>query len=100
MFRTTEEAEHMMRELRALENAGQAMSVTGLSGEALRKQVPLASQAITAALNINGQRFVDPGRFVHALGQAAGAIGEQDEAARCAQFLADSDPEAVRHLTA
>jgi hypothetical protein len=38
-------------------------------------------------------------RALHALGQAAGAIGEQDEAARCAQFLADSDPEAVQHLT-
>ena len=60
----------MVRELRALENAGQTMSVTGLAGEALREQVPLASPAITAALSINGQRFVDPGRFVHALGQA------------------------------
>lgn len=38
-------------------------------------------------------------RALHALGQAAGAIGEQDEAARCAQFLADSDPEAVVALT-
>ncbi|HEY2273639.1 MAG TPA: DUF3151 domain-containing protein [Jatrophihabitantaceae bacterium] len=38
-------------------------------------------------------------RALHALGQAAGAIGEQDEAARCAQFLADSDPEAVQYLT-
>jgi D-amino-acid dehydrogenase len=70
VFPTTEEAEHMMRELRALENAGQTMSVTALAGEALREQVPLASPVITAALNINGQRFVDPGRFVHALGQA------------------------------
>jgi hypothetical protein len=39
-------------------------------------------------------------RALHALGQAAAAIGEQDEAARCAQFLADSDPEAVQHLSA
>jgi hypothetical protein len=39
-------------------------------------------------------------RALHALGQAAGAIGEQDEAARCAQFLADSDPDAVRYLAA
>jgi D-amino-acid dehydrogenase len=70
VFRTTEEAEQMMRELRVLENAGQTMSVTALAGEALHEQVPLASPAITAALNINGQRFVDPGRFVHALGQA------------------------------
>ena len=70
LFRSTEQAEHMMRELSALENAGQTISVTGLAGEALCEQVPLASPAITAALSINGQRFVDPGRFVQALGQA------------------------------
>jgi D-amino-acid dehydrogenase len=70
LFRSTKQAERMMRELRALETAGQTMSVTGLAGEALREQVPLASPAITAALSINDQRFVDPGRFVHALGQA------------------------------
>ena len=37
-------------------------------------------------------------RALHALGQAAGAIGEQDEAARCAQFLTDSDPAAAASL--
>jgi uncharacterized protein DUF3151 len=37
-------------------------------------------------------------RALHALGQAAAAIGEQDEADRCAHFLADSDPEAVTAL--
>lgn len=37
-------------------------------------------------------------RALHALGQAAAAIGEQDEAARCAQLLADSDPEAAAAL--
>src|SRR5690349_3180517 len=66
LFRTTDEADKMMREFRQLEKAGQAMDVTGLSGEALRDHVPLASRAITAGLNINGQRFVDPGRFVRA----------------------------------
>ncbi|KUH80117.1 MULTISPECIES: FAD-dependent oxidoreductase [unclassified Mycobacterium] len=69
VFRNTEDAENMMRELRALERAGQKLFVTGLSGEALREQVPLASPAITAGININGQRFVDPGRFVQALGR-------------------------------
>jgi hypothetical protein len=38
-------------------------------------------------------------RALHALGAAAGAIGEDDEAARCAQFLADSDPAAVSALS-
>jgi hypothetical protein len=37
-------------------------------------------------------------RAVHALGRAAADIGEDAEAARCAQLLSDSDPEAVRHL--
>jgi Protein of unknown function (DUF3151) len=37
-------------------------------------------------------------RALHALGQAAAAIGEQDEAARCAQLLTDSDPEATAAL--
>jgi hypothetical protein len=33
-------------------------------------------------------------RAVHALGRSAAAINETDEAARCAQLLADSDPDA------
>lgn len=37
-------------------------------------------------------------RSLHALGQAAAAIGEVDEAARCAQFLRDSSPAAVAEL--
>jgi Protein of unknown function (DUF3151) len=37
-------------------------------------------------------------RALHSLGQAAAAIGEQDEAERCAQFLDDSDPAATAAL--
>jgi hypothetical protein len=37
-------------------------------------------------------------RALHALGQAAGEIGEADEAERCATFLRDSDPAAARAL--
>jgi hypothetical protein len=38
-------------------------------------------------------------RCLWALGQAAGTIGEADEAARCAQFLRDSDPAAADALS-
>ena len=38
-------------------------------------------------------------RSLNALSQAAAAIGEADEAARCAQFLRDSDPAAVDALS-
>jgi Protein of unknown function (DUF3151) len=37
-------------------------------------------------------------RCLHALGQAAGAIGEDDEAERCAQFLRDSSATAAAEL--
>ncbi|SHG26349.1 Protein of unknown function [Jatrophihabitans endophyticus] len=37
-------------------------------------------------------------RAIHLLGRAAGEIGETDEAQRCAQLLADSDPDAVTAL--
>jgi len=37
-------------------------------------------------------------RSVHVLGHAAASIGEEAEAERCAQLLADSDPEAVQRL--
>ncbi len=37
-------------------------------------------------------------RALHALGQAAGAIGEDDEAERCAQFLRESSATAAAEL--
>jgi Protein of unknown function (DUF3151) len=37
-------------------------------------------------------------RSLHALGQAAAAIGEDDEAARCAEFLRDSSAQAAATL--
>jgi hypothetical protein len=38
-------------------------------------------------------------RCLHALGRAAAAIGENDEATRCKDFLHDSDPAAVEALS-
>ena len=37
-------------------------------------------------------------RSLHALGRAAGAIGENDEAERCLTFLAETSPEAAAAL--
>jgi D-amino-acid dehydrogenase len=70
VFRSADAAERMLGRLRQLENAGQTIYVTALSGEALREQVPLTSAAVTAGLSINAQRFVDPRRFVEAVGRS------------------------------
>jgi D-amino-acid dehydrogenase len=75
VFRATRRAQHLLDELGRLEDAGQSLFVTGLAGEALREQVPLASPVITAGLNIEHQRYVDPGRFVQALAASVVARG-------------------------
>jgi D-amino-acid dehydrogenase len=70
LFRTSAEAEHLLEQLRRLRDAGQPSSSAELTGAALREQVPLASSAVTVGVRIDGQRFVDPGRFVQALGRS------------------------------
>jgi D-amino-acid dehydrogenase len=70
VFHTSQQAEHLLDGLQRMRDAGQPISTTELTGAALREQVPLASSAVTAGVQINGQRFVDPGQFVQALGRS------------------------------
>src|ERR1700722_13093222 len=67
LFRSSADAEHLLDQLQHLQDAGQPSSTTELTAAELREQVPLASSAVAVGVRINGQRFVDPGRFVHAL---------------------------------
>jgi D-amino-acid dehydrogenase len=70
LFHTSAEAEHLLEQLQRLHDAGQPSSTTELTGAELLEQVPLASSGVAVGVRINGQRFVDPGRFVQALGRA------------------------------
>jgi D-amino-acid dehydrogenase len=70
LFRSSADAEHLLEQLQRLEKAGQPSSTTELTSAELREQVPLASSAVAVGIRINGQRFVDPGRFVQALGRS------------------------------
>lgn len=74
-FATPRQARGLLRELRRLATAGQAVEHTELTGDELRELVPLASPALTAGVRIDGQRHVDPGGFVQALGRAVVARG-------------------------
>jgi len=88
-----------------------------LAEDALQRQVQVEAYAYARtgyhrgldALRRNGWKGAGPIPWSHepnrgflralsALGRAADAIGETDEAERCAQFLADSDPAAVDAL--
>ena len=70
LFHTSADAEHLLEQLQRLRDAGQPSSTTELTGAELREQVPLASREVAVGVRINGQRFVDPGRFVQALARS------------------------------
>ncbi|MDT5050627.1 MAG: D-amino-acid dehydrogenase [Mycobacterium sp.] len=67
LFRSSADVEHLLEQLQRLRDAGQPSSTTELTGAELREQVPLASRGVAVGVRINGQRFVNPGRFVQAL---------------------------------
>jgi D-amino-acid dehydrogenase len=75
LFRTADDAARHLAGLRRFEDAGQPVSVTELTGAVVREQVPLASEVSGAAIQVNGQRFVDAARFVPALGRSVVARG-------------------------
>ncbi|MFI9838927.1 NAD(P)/FAD-dependent oxidoreductase [Nonomuraea sp. NPDC051941] len=69
-FRTPRQAQGLLRELRRLQAVGQRVDHTVLDGDRLSEHVPLAGDPLRAGVRIDGQRYVDPGAFVHALGKA------------------------------
>ena len=75
LFTSESRAAHLLDELAALERAGQAVAYRTLDRAQLREQAPLASPAATVGVSVDGQRFVDPGRFTHALADAVIARG-------------------------
>lgn len=82
------QADGLLAELRRLADAGQPVDYTVLSGDELREQVPLAGPALTAGVQIDAQRYVDPGRFVEALGRAVVARGAVIHTARVSAIRA------------
>jgi D-amino-acid dehydrogenase len=70
LFHTSADAEHLLEQLQRLHDAGQPSTTTELTSAALRERVPLASTAVSVGFEIHGQRFVNPGRFVQALGRS------------------------------
>lgn len=75
VFTSERQAAHLLDELRALQQAGQDVSYRRLTLDELSDQVPLASRAVTVGVSVGDQRFVDPGRFTHALAGAVVACG-------------------------
>lgn len=105
LFHTSADADHLLEQLQRLRDAGQPNSTTVLTGAEVRAQVPLASSKVGAGIRINGQRFVDPGRFVHALARSVvergGVLDTVDVAdVRVSSAGVDVQPVAGAALTA
>ncbi|MFD1151544.1 NAD(P)/FAD-dependent oxidoreductase [Saccharothrix hoggarensis] len=74
-FATPKHAQGLLRELSRMAAAGQPVDHVELDVDRLREHVPLASSALTAGVRVDGQRHIDPGAFVRALGRAVVARG-------------------------
>lgn len=70
LFENEAQARELRAEIDVLERAGLPVQTELLTGDALRDAVPLAGPTATVALAVEQQRFIDPGRFVTALGRA------------------------------
>lgn len=87
-------AEQALADGRVIEGYAYARTGYHRGLDALRRAGWRGSGAVPWA-HVPNQGFL---RSLHALGVAADAIGERDEAQRCATFLRDCDPQAVAQL--
>ncbi|HET6285446.1 MAG TPA: FAD-dependent oxidoreductase [Amycolatopsis sp.] len=69
-FENADQAAGLITELRHLGEAGQDIPCTRLTAADLAERFPQATARLGAGVRIDGQRYVDPGRFVESLARA------------------------------
>lgn len=74
-FRTIEEREPLLAELRGIEAAGQEVKYSVLTGGEVRAAEPSLSLAVGSAVQIHGQRYLNPPQFTAALAAAVRCRG-------------------------
>ena len=74
-FETSGQATNLRHELGRIEEVGQHLDVTELTGDAARELVSQIGERVNLVVQINGQRYLDPGGFVTALADSVVARG-------------------------
>lgn len=74
-FAEAEHAQALLAEFEQIREAGLELEFSAIDGDTLRESAPVVAPQITRAIRIDGQRFMDPGRYVAALGEAVRARG-------------------------
>ena len=69
-YRTAADREVLLEEFEQIRAAGQTVNFDILDGATARAQEPALSSHVTAAIQINDERFLNPSAFVHALGDS------------------------------
>lgn len=76
-FSNTRQRDGLLRELARMAEAGQSVEHRVLSADELYEHAPLASPNLTSGVRVDGQRHLDPGEFVQALGNAVVSRGAE-----------------------
>ncbi len=74
-YRTETERSTLLDELAHIHAAGQEIEFDVLTGAEAREVEPSLSDDIGAAIRLHGQRYIDPGDYVHALAASVRARG-------------------------
>lgn len=74
-FASTTDRAPLLEELEHIRASGQDVAFEVLDGDAIRTAEPSLSSAVGAAIRLHGQRFIDPGGYVHSLADAVRGRG-------------------------
>ncbi len=74
-FADPDDARDLRHEFDLISGSGQPLDVVERTGDEARERLPQVSDDVVLALEIRGQRFIDPGAFVAALADAVRARG-------------------------
>lgn len=89
-YRTAGERVTLLEEIEHIEASGQTIEFEPLTGDQARAIAPTLSQEIGAAILLKGQRFVDPGDYVHALADSVRVRGGKIDDAATVTALTDT----------
>ncbi|WP_326821047.1 NAD(P)/FAD-dependent oxidoreductase [Streptosporangium sp. NBC_01756] len=74
-FENPRQAVGLLHELQRINRSGLRIDYSAFEGEDLHKQAPQLSLSAKAGIRLDGQRYVDPGRFTRSLADAVTARG-------------------------
>lgn len=89
-YRTPAQRTTLLAEIEHIHAAGQQVSYDVLTGDEARTVEPLLSPDIGAAIVLHGQRFIDPGAYVHALADSVRDRGGKIEGAATVTSVTDT----------